>query len=190
MPSGEIRLHPGEKQERITIELAYKTSICGHITRDIAPGHEWGGTEGPPNIVPADTTITYYRFNAAFNVLEGETKFDTDKDGAFFRITGLDPGTYFVRSGRSTWYPGTNTFAEAKPVVVDSKPSTTCEVDILERADNFCWFHGQRQTWKSDISGRIASGSKRRQESLPDTFPGPRSSGGQRGCLRKPSHTG
>src|SRR3984957_2513291 len=82
MPSGSVHLRSGEHRKGIVIELTdNQVSICGHVTHDIASGHEWGGTEGPTNIVSADTSITYYQFNPEFGILESGTNVDTDKDG-------------------------------------------------------------------------------------------------------------
>jgi hypothetical protein len=156
MPSGSVHLRSGEHRKGIVIELTdNQVSICGHVTHDIAPGHEWGGTEGPTNIVSADTSITYYQFNSEFGILESGTNVDTDKDGSF-RVIGLVPGTYFLKSG-STWYPGTNTFAGAKPIVVGSKPSSTCNIDIQQLAYNFCWVDGKRQLRATSIDGMVHS---------------------------------
>jgi hypothetical protein len=140
LPSGAIHLREGEHRKTITLELTHTLSICGQITHYIAPGHEWGGTDGAPNIVPLDTSITYYHVNPEFGILDNETKVDTEKDGSF-RIPDLASGTYFLKSG-STWYPGSNTFAGAKPIVVGSEPSPTCTIHIQQLAYNFCWVSG------------------------------------------------
>jgi hypothetical protein len=153
--SGAITLHPSEHRKRVSIQLTHNLSFCGRVTHDVAPGHEWGSTEGPPNVVPADTSITYYHFNQEFGILDQATSFDTDRDGSF-RVTDLPPGTYFVKSG-STWYPSTNTFAEAKPVILDSHPVTACKIDIQELAYNFCWVNGKQQTSAAYIVGKINS---------------------------------
>jgi hypothetical protein len=155
LPSGAIHLREGEHRKAITLELTHTVSICGHITHDIAPGHEYGGTEGPSNIVPLDASVTYYHVNPEFGILDNGTNVDTEKDGSF-RVTDLAPGTYFGKVG-STWYPGTNTFARAKPIVVGSEPSLACTIDIQQLAYNFCWVDGKRQVRGTSLDGRIDS---------------------------------
>lgn len=136
LASGIITLHPGEARKGVDIELVHKLSICGHVTHDIAPTDAWGRKTGPPNIVPSDTSITYYHFNPEFGILDSETKFDTNKDGSF-RITDLAPGTYYVNSF-GTWYPGTSDFINAKPVLVGPEPYPACDMDLQQISHSSC----------------------------------------------------
>ena len=136
LASGTITLHTGEERQGVVIELTHKLSICGYVTHDIAPLDAWGRRIGPPNIVPSDTSITYYHFNPEFGVLDNETKFDTNKDGSF-RITDLAPGTYYVNSF-GTWYPGTSDFTNAKPVLVGPEPYPACDMDLQQISHSGC----------------------------------------------------
>lgn len=136
LASGIITLHPGEVRKDVDIELIHKLSICGHVTHDTAPTDAWGRKIGPPNIVPSDTSITYYHFNPEFGILDNETKFDTNKDGSF-RITDLAPGTYYVNSF-GTWYPGTSDFTNAKPVLVGPEPYPACNMDLQQISHSSC----------------------------------------------------
>jgi len=137
VPSGTITMHPGEARKGLSIELTHKLSFCGHVTRDAAPKDAYGRDIGPPQIVPADTSINFLHFNPEFGVLDNETKIDTDKDGSF-RVTDLAPGTYYVRSFE-TWYPSEGSFAQANAVVVGAEPATACNVDIQQRLNNSCY---------------------------------------------------
>jgi hypothetical protein len=136
LASGTITLHTGEERQGVVIELTHKLSICGYVTHDIAPLDAWGRRIGPPNIVPSDTSITYYHFNPEFGVLDNETKFDTNKDGSF-RITDLAPGTYYVNSF-GTWYPGTSDFTNPKPVLVGPEPYPACDMDLQQISHPGC----------------------------------------------------
>ncbi|MDT7812605.1 MAG: hypothetical protein QOJ42_2521, partial [Acidobacteriaceae bacterium] len=131
MPSGTVHLLGGEHRKGVVIELTHNLSICGHITRDIAPRDQWGRDIGPPQIGPADTSVEYFHYNPEFHVLENEAKVDTDKDGSF-RITDLAPGTYYLNVSTSpgTWFPGSLSFSMAKPIVVGTNPPTSCNTDI------------------------------------------------------------
>jgi hypothetical protein len=151
MPSGALTLRAGKKRTNIVITLWHRLSICGHVTGNIAPVDPWGNNIGQ-DIVPLDTWVTYYRYNPEFGILDSGAQFGTNTDGSF-RITDLAPGIYFVKVD-NTWYPGTNSFAEAKPVVVGNEPATTCNTDIQTRA-NYCWVNGKRQLWEAGIDGHI-----------------------------------
>ena len=146
MASGVVTLHPGEARKGVVIELTHKLSFCGHVTHDTAPTDAWGHDIGPPKIIPSDTNITFLHFNPEFGILDNETKFDTNKDGSF-HVTDIASGTYFVRSG--TWYPGTDGFSGAKPVVVSPEPADDCKIDIQQIAGNSCTI--------SEVFGEIKS---------------------------------
>jgi hypothetical protein len=134
--SGIITLRSGEARKGVDLELIHKLSICGHVTYDVAPLDAWGRRIGPPNVVPADTWVTYYHLNPEFGILDYETKFGTNKDGSF-RITDLAPGTYYVSSG-GTWYPGTSDFTNAKPILVGLEPYPTCDIDLQLISHSSC----------------------------------------------------
>lgn len=134
LASGTITLHSGEERKGVVIELTHKLSICGHVTKDISPRDAWLRRTGPENIVPSDTSVTYYHYNPEFGILDNEANFDTNKDGSF-HITDLAPGTYYVRS-YVTWYPGTSSFAESKPVIVGSETTADCKTDFQQIISN------------------------------------------------------
>jgi hypothetical protein len=132
--SGTISLHAGEERKGIAIQLSHRLSICGHVTEDRSPIDAWGRHIGS-DIEPADTFVTYYRYNAAFDVMEEERKVGTDKDGSF-RITDLAPGTYYLTDA-GTWYPNSKGFWDAKPVVVGTDAITTCTTDMLLQGNQY-----------------------------------------------------
>jgi len=136
MGANVITLRPGETRNGVVLELARKLSFCGHVTHDIAPTDAWGRRTGPPNIVPADTAISFFHYNAEFGVLENEVKVDTNKDGSF-QVTDLAPGAYYVRS-YETWYPGVRSFDQAEPVVVSETQAKSCKVDFQLISSNSC----------------------------------------------------
>jgi hypothetical protein len=136
LASDEITLLPSERRKGFVITLTHNLSFCGHVTRDAAPTDAWGRKTGPPNIVPADTNITFYHYNSEFRVLDNKTQFDTNKDGSF-HVTDLTPGTYYVRSNE-TWYPGVASYDKAEPVVVTAQPARDCKVEIQLVPTNSC----------------------------------------------------
>jgi len=165
---GLITLHPGEARKGVVIELIHQLSFCGHLTRDDASLDAWGLKTGPPKIVPVDSWITYYHLNTEFGILDNETKFGTNADGSF-SVTDLAPGTYFVKSG-NTWYPGTNNFSEAKPVVVTSVPASTCTTDFQQLSQNICGADEKVSSWDSTIIGQIAGNSESDKNKYKITF--------------------
>ena len=140
MAGGAVTLRAGEARTGFAVRLSHTVSFCGHVTRDAAPADAWGRKTGPPQIVPADTSINFLHYNPEFGILDHETKFDTDKDGSF-KVMDLEPGTYYVRSFE-TWYTssssGTGSFAEATPVVVGADAAAACTVEIQQRLNNSC----------------------------------------------------
>jgi hypothetical protein len=131
MPAGVVRLSAGEHRNGVVLGLTHRLSICGRVTKDMAPQDAWGRDIGPAQMGPVDTSVIYLRYNPEFGVLENATSFGTDKDGSF-RIMDVAPGTYYLKVGVGTeiWYPGTETFAMAQPIVVGDSAAASCENDI------------------------------------------------------------
>ena len=145
-----ITLHLGETRKGVVIELTRKVSFCGHVTHDIAPTDAWGRGIGPPNIVPADTSISFLHYNPEFGVLENEIKVDTNKDGSF-QVTDLAPGSYFVHT-EGIWYPGVKSFDQAEPVIVTDAPAASCNVDYQLMANYSCMAGEVVGEIKSDLA--------------------------------------
>jgi hypothetical protein len=154
LASGVITLHPGESRKGLSIELLHVDSICGHITKNNTAIDPYGKYIDASNVSPIKTTVTLYHLNTEFGILDKETNLDTDTDGNY-KFTDLASGNYFIKSGQ-TWFPGTNSFSEAKPIaVVADTYATQCDANIMQLDNQICSSPGTRMSWQEVIIGQI-----------------------------------
>jgi hypothetical protein len=110
----KITLRPNEHRTGVTIPMVHRRALCGSVTE--------GGT-------PKPTWVSSYRYDSIRGTLIRTFLPNTNEDGSY-RFADLDPGTYYLQA-YMTWYPGSFSFNDAKPVTVgrESGP-TTCSLDI------------------------------------------------------------
>jgi hypothetical protein len=128
----EISLRPHDKRKKIVIPMVRRVALCGKVTE---------------NGKPKATSMSVVRYDPEFATLTETYPPGTEPDGSFW-FSDLEPGTYYLRGGGLTWYPGSFSFSGAKPVVIGSSAGpSACPFDIP-----------LQHTWiAAKISGRIAT---------------------------------
>jgi hypothetical protein len=110
----KITLHARERRKGLTITMVPRRAICGRVTENGTAKKTW---------------VDVFRYDPEFGTLSETSLPSTEADGSY-RFADLAPGTYYVR-GYMTWYPGSISFSDAKPVTVGpDKERTTCSLDV------------------------------------------------------------
>ncbi len=131
----EITLRAHEKRKGVTISMIRRSAVCGRVIEN-----------GSPRLRP--TWVNAYRYDPEFGTLSNTFLPSTEPDGGY-RFADLDPGTYYLQ-GYTTWYPGSFSFNNAKPVIVGPDPAPTkCLLDIPLQ---YTGGHATRVTGKIPVS--------------------------------------
>jgi Carboxypeptidase regulatory-like domain len=112
----KITLRAHEIRKGVGVSMVRKRTLCGQVTENGSPR-------------PAPTWVGAFRYDPEFDSFVKTFLPRTEVDGTY-RFVDLDPGTYYLQ-GYNTWYPGSSSFREAKPVTVGPDPMPAkCTLDI------------------------------------------------------------
>src|SRR6202034_1879103 len=94
----EIALRPQDKRKNIVIPMVRRLALCGRVTR---------------NGESKKSSMSVFRFDPESKTLSDTYPPVTEPDGSYW-FSDLEPGTYYLRGGGNTWYPGSLCFSRAK----------------------------------------------------------------------------